>query len=136
MKNFVRMTLVAAALAGASFSTFASNVSDTPVPSQDPVVQQLKLTDAQVEQIKKLHSELEANVSKISMKDVKDGELINVIRSGKWDESAVKKQLNAIGSVEQQSRYYRVKYYFELNKVLTPEQRKLVQNEIAQTLSE
>ena len=125
MKNFVRMTLLAATVAGASFSTFAANVSNVPAPAQDPVAQ-----------IKKLHQQLETNVSQISVKDVKDGALIDVIKSGKWDETAVKKQLSAFSNIEQQARYYRVKYYFDLNKVLTPEQRQQVQKDIAQTLSE
>lgn len=45
MKNFLRMTLLAATLAGASFSTLAANVSNVPAPAQDPVVQHLKLTN-------------------------------------------------------------------------------------------
>ena len=120
MKNFLRMTLLAATLAGASFSTLAANVSNVPAPAQDPVVQHLKLTNDQVAQIKKLHQQLETNVSQISVKDVKDGALIDVIKSGKWDEAAVQKQLSAFSNIEQQARYYRVKYYFDLNKVLTP----------------
>ncbi|MCX0221807.1 hypothetical protein NMW39_25465, partial [Escherichia coli] len=80
MKKFVRMTLLAATLAGASFSTLAANVSNVPVPAQDPVVQHLKLTNDQVAQIKKLHQQLETNVSQISVKDVKDGALIDVIK--------------------------------------------------------
>ncbi|HHL2826713.1 Spy/CpxP family protein refolding chaperone [Citrobacter sp. Cm046] len=136
MKKFVRMTLLAATLAGASFSTLAANVSNVPVPAQDPVVQHLKLTNDQVVQIKKLHQQLETNVSQISVKDVKDGALIDVIKSGKWDDAAVRKQLSAFSNIEQQARYYRVKYYFDLSKVLTPEQRQQVQKDIAQTLSE
>lgn len=136
MKKFIRMTLLAATLAGASFSTLAANVSNVPVPAQDPVVQHLKLTNDQVAQIKKLHQQLETNVSQISVKDVKDGALIDVIKSGKWDDAAVRKQLSAFSNIEQQARYYRVKYYFDLSKVLTPEQRQQVQKDIAQTLSE
>ncbi len=109
------------------FSTLAANVSNVPAPAQDPVVQHLKLSTDQVAQIKKLHQQLETNVSQISVKDVKDGALIDVIKSGKWDEAAVKKQLSAFSNIEQQARYYRVKYYFDLNKVLTPEQRQQVQ---------
>ena len=136
MKNFLRMTLLAATLAGASFSTLAANVSNVPAPAQDPVVQHLKLTNDQVAQIKKLHQQLETNISQISVKGVKDNALINVIKSRKWDEAAVQKQLSAFSNIEQQARYYRVKYYFDLNKVLTPEQRQQVQKDIAQTLSE
>lgn len=55
MKNFIRMALLAATLAGASFCTLASNVSNVPAPALDPVVQRLKLSNDQVSQIKKLH---------------------------------------------------------------------------------
>ena len=136
MKNFLRMTLLAVTVAGASFSTLAATTSNVPAPAQDPIVQHLKLSTDQIAQIKKLHQQLETDVSQISVKDVKDGALIDVIKSGKWDEAAVKKQLSAFSNIEQQARYYRVKYYFDLNKVLTPEQRQQVQKDIAQTLSE
>ena len=72
----------------------------------------------------------------IKIEGYKDGALIDVIQSGKWDEAKVKQQLAAFGQLDQQVRYYRVKYYFDLSKVLTPEQRKLVQKDIAQTLGE
>ncbi|MBZ7127470.1 Spy/CpxP family protein refolding chaperone, partial [Klebsiella grimontii] len=72
----------------------------------------------------------------ISQKDIKDGVLFDVIDSGKWNEKAVKDQLAAFSKVEQQVRYYRVKYYFDVNQVLTPEQRKQVQKDLAQALSE
>lgn len=52
MKNFLRMTLLAATLAGASFSTLAANVSNVPAPAQDPVVQHLKLTNDQWRRLK------------------------------------------------------------------------------------
>jgi Spy/CpxP family protein refolding chaperone len=136
MKKFVRATLLVAALTGSSLSAFAENVSNPPAPAQDPIVQHLKLSNDQVAQIKKLHQQLENNISQISMKEIKDGAVIDVIKSGKWDEAAVNKQLSAFSHVEQQARYYRVKYYFDLNKVLTPEQRKQVQKDIAQRLSE
>ncbi|WP_373694808.1 Spy/CpxP family protein refolding chaperone, partial [Klebsiella grimontii] len=76
------------------------------------------------------------NKAQISQKDIKDGVLFDVIDSGKWNEKAVKDQLAAFSKVEQQVRYYRVKYYFDVNQVLTPEQRKQVQKDLAQALSE
>ena len=76
------------------------------------------------------------NVKGISLKDVKDGMIIDMIQAGKWDESGVKKQLSAFSNVDQQVRYYKVKYYFDLSQVLTPEQRKQVQTDIAQAAAE
>ncbi|HBM9866462.1 TPA: hypothetical protein OKD15_004948, partial [Escherichia coli] len=94
------------------------------------------LTDAQVSKIKTLHQQLEKNVQSISMKDVKDGMIIDMIQSGKWNEAGVKQQLAAFSKVDQQVRYYKVKYYFDLSQVLTAEQRKQVQNDLAQAAAE
>ena len=136
MNKLFRNTLLAVAMtAGFSMAAQAATADEVPPVSQDPVVQHLKLTNDQVAQIKKLHQQLETNVSQISVKDVKDGALIDVIKSGKWDESAVKKQLSAFSNIEQQARYYRVKYYFGVNQVLTPEQRTQVKKDLQQALN-
>ena len=126
MLKFTRTALLVATLAGATFVSQAATT--TPAPSQDPIVQHLKLSDAQVSKINSLHDQMVKNVKGISLKDM--------IQSGKWDESGVKKQLSAFSNVDQQVRYYKVKYYFDLSQVLTPEQRKQVQSDIAQAAAE
>ena len=136
MKKFTRTALLVATLAGATFTAQAADVAAAPTPAQDPIVQHLKLTDAQVSKIKTLHQQLEKNVQSISMKDVKDGMIIDMIQSGKWNETGVKQQLAAFSKVDQQVRYYKVKYYFDLSQVLTAEQRKQVQNDLAQAAAE
>lgn len=134
MNNMTRIALLTASLIGFTGIAQAANTEVAPSPSQDPIVQHLKLTNDQVAKIKSLHDAMEKNVEQVSMKDVKDGALIDVIQSGKWNEKAVKNQLAAFSKVEQQVRYYRVKYYFDLNQVLTPEQRKQVRDDLAQSL--
>lgn len=136
MKKFTRTALLVATLAGATFAVQAADTTAAPAPAQDPIVQHLKLTDAQVSKMKTLHQQLEKNVQAISMKDVKDGMIIDMIQSGKWDEAGVNKQLAAFSKVDQQVRYYKVKYYFDLSQVLTAEQRKQVQNDLAQAAAE
>ena len=136
MKKFTRTALLVATLAGATFAAQAADTTAAPAPAQDPIVQHLKLTDAQVSKMKTLHQQLEKNVQAISMKDVKDGMIIDMIQSGKWDEAGVNKQLAAFSKVDQQVRYYKVKYYFDLSHVLTAEQRKQVQNDLAQAAAE
>lgn len=136
MKKFTRTALLVAPLAGATFAAQAADTTAAPAPAQDPIVQHLKLTDAQVSKMKTLHQQLEKNVQAISMKDVKDGMIIDMIQSGKWDEAGVNKQLAAFSKVDQQVRYYKVKYYFDLSQVLTAEQRKQVQNDLAQAAAE
>ncbi|HCB1499619.1 Spy/CpxP family protein refolding chaperone [Klebsiella oxytoca] len=136
MKLMTRIVFTAVLASGFSMVAQAADVKAAPAPAQDPIVQHLKLTNDQVTKIKSLHQQLEKNVQQISQKDIKDGVLFDVIDSGKWNEKAVKDQLAAFSKVEQQVRYYRVKYYFGVNQVLTPEQRKQVQKDLAQELSE
>ncbi|MEJ5073352.1 Spy/CpxP family protein refolding chaperone [Enterobacter ludwigii] len=135
MNKMTRIALLTASLIGFTGVAQAANTEVAPAPSQDPIVQHLKLSNDQVSKIKSLHDEMEKNVEQVSMKDVKDGALIDVIHSGKWDEQAVKTQLEAFSKVEQQTRYYRVKYYFDLNQVLTPEQRKQIQDDLIQSIN-
>ncbi|HED5666667.1 Spy/CpxP family protein refolding chaperone [Enterobacter kobei] len=136
MMKMTRIALIAASLAVCSFTAQAANVEAAPSPSQDPLVQHLKLSNEQINKIKELHQQLEQNVSKIPMTGVKDGALIDMFQAGKWDESTVKSQLSAFSKIEQQARYYRVKYYFDVSQVLTPEQRKQVKTDIANALAE
>jgi Spy/CpxP family protein refolding chaperone len=130
-----RIALVAAALVACSFSAQAENVQTAPAPAQDPLVQRLKLSDEQVTKIQNLHKTLQAEVNSISMTGVKDGALVSVIQSGKWDDSTVKSQLAAISKIQEQARYYRVQYYFNVSQTLTPEQRAQVRAEMAAALS-
>ncbi|EKZ6149354.1 Spy/CpxP family protein refolding chaperone [Klebsiella aerogenes] len=136
MNKLSRMVLMMAVAAGFSMAAQAAEVTAAPAPAQDPIVQHLKLSQDQVAKIKSLHQEMEKNVQQISQKDIKDGVLFDVIDSGKWNEKAVKDQLAAFSKVEQQVRYYRVKYYFGVNQVLTPEQRTQVKKALSQALSE
>ena len=136
MMKMTRIALVAASLAVCSFTAQAANVEAAPSPSQDPLVQHLKLSNEQVKKIEDLHKTLEQNVSKIPMTGVKDGALIDMFQAGKWDESTVKSQLAAFSKIEEQTRYYRVKYYFDVSQVLTPEQRKQVKTDMANALAD
>ena len=136
MKLMTRIAVTTVLATGFSMAAQAADVNAAPAPAQDPIVQHLKLTQDQVTKIKSLHKQPEKNVQQISQNDIKDGVLFDVIDSGKWNEKAVKDQLAAFSKVEQQVRYYRVKYYFYVNQVLTPEQRKQVQKDLAQELSE
>lgn len=136
MKNALRITLLTATLIAAAGTAVAADVSAAPSPSQDPVVQHLKLSQEQVSKIQALHQQLISNVDAISTKGIKEGALIDVIQSGKWDESIVKSQLAAFSKVDQQRRYYKVRYYFDLSQVLTPEQRQQIQDDLIQAAAE
>lgn len=133
--KMTRIALFAASLVGFSVTAQAADVEAAPSPAQDPLVQHLKLSHEQVKKIDDLHQQLEPNVSKIPMTGVKDGALINMFQAGKWDENTVKSQLAAFSKIEEQTRYYRVKYYFDVSQVLTPEQRKQVKTDMANALA-
>lgn len=130
------MTLLAATVIVTSGAAGAAEVSAAPSPSQDPVIQHLKLSQEQVSKIKALHQQLVTKVKTLSTDGIKEGLLIDIIQSGKWNDSAVKSQLAAFSKVDQQVRYDKVRYYFDLSQVLTPEQRQQVRNDLAQAASE
>nr|WP_237391419.1 Spy/CpxP family protein refolding chaperone [Cedecea sulfonylureivorans] len=119
----------------AGFSAAAQAANDAvPAPTQDPVVQHLKLSNEQVAKLEDLHKQFDSNIQSIKIDGFKDGALVEVVKSGKWDDAKVKQQLAAFGQLDQQVRYYRVKYYFGVNQVLTPEQRSQVKEDLAKAL--
>lgn len=136
MNKLFRATLLALTLTtGLTSVAQAVEVAAVPAPTQDPIVRHLKLTDEQVTKIKALHQQFEESASGIQLEGFKDGAITDMFRSGKWDDAAVKKQLAAFSQYDQQLRYYRVKYYFGINKVLTPEQRQQVKSDILSALN-
>lgn len=136
MKKMLRVALLSATIAGFSSSALAVTADDAaPAPAQDSIIQNLKLSDAQVAKIKTLHQQLEDNMGKVRIAGFKDGAITDMFRAGKWDDATVKQQLSAFSQLDQQVRYYRVKYYFDVNQVLTPEQRQQVKQDIIQALN-
>jgi P pilus assembly/Cpx signaling pathway, periplasmic inhibitor/zinc-resistance associated protein len=138
MKNLARIALFSAVTVLFSSSALAASVTGedaAPAPSQDPVVQHLKLSTDQVTRIQALHQQLDNNIEKIKVDGFKDGAITDMFRSGKWDDTTVKQQLAAFSQLDQQVRYYRVKYYFDINQILTPEQRQQVKQDLIQALN-
>ena len=89
MMKMTRIALLAASLVGVSMTAQAANVQAAPSPSQDPLVQHLKLSSEQVKKIDDLHQTLEDNVSKIPMTNVKDGALVAMFANplfGAWSD--------------------------------------------------
>ena len=92
-------------------------------------------SEEQVAKIQALRQGFENNVSQIKISGYQDGALADVIHSGKWDDAKVKQQLAAFGQLDQQVRYYRVKYYFDVSQVLTPEQREQVKKDLSAAIN-
>lgn len=136
MNTRLRNTLIAIALTTCfTAASHASTSADVPSVSQDPVVQHLKLSEDQVAKIQALRQGFENSVSQIKISGYQDGALADVIHSGKWDEAKVKQQLAAFSQLDQQVRYYRVKYYFDVSQVLTAEQREQVKKDLAAAIN-
>ncbi|WP_455427838.1 Spy/CpxP family protein refolding chaperone [Dryocola sp. LX212] len=136
MNKLFRNTLLAVAItAGFSVAAQAATNDTVPAPMQDPVVQHLKLSNEQVAKLEDLHNQFDSNIKSIKIDGFKEGALLDVVKSGKWDDAKVKQQLAAFGQLDQQVRYYRVKYYFGVNQVLTPEQRTQVKEDLANAMN-
>lgn len=138
MNKLSKLTLAASALIFSGFALASSNTGTSiqPEQQQDPMIQHLHLTPSQVEQIKTLRSDTDKKMATIDTKDTQNGLLINIIDSGKWDETAVKKQIAAFGKAQEQARYYRMQYFFNLSKILTPEQKAQVKSDLAQEMQQ
>jgi len=137
MNKFSKLTLAASALIFSGLALASSNTgaSTQPEQQQDPMIQHLHLTPSQVEQIKTLRSDTDKKMASIDTKDIQNGLLIDIIDSGKWDETAVKKQIAAFGKAQEQARY-RMQYFFNLSKILTPEQKAQVKSDLAQEMEQ
>ena len=138
MNKFSKTAIAVSALVFSSLALASSNTggNSQPEAQQDPMIQHLHLTPSQVEKIKTLRAETDKKMESIDTKDIQNGLLINIIDSGKWDEAAVKKQIAAFGKAQEQARYYRMQYFFNLSKVLTPEQKAQVKSDLAQEMEQ
>ncbi|PBI80445.1 hypothetical protein A9993_12210 [Rahnella victoriana] len=125
MKTFLTTTLMAMTL---SFSAMTSASVDS-LP-QDSVIQQLKLTPEQIEKVKALRQDSQKALSEIDIDAVKKDAIIDMFRSGEWSDRVAKKQLDAIGDIQNQVRFERVKFLFNINQVLTVEQKQQLQKMI------
>jgi len=130
------VSILSAAVLLTSHFASAANPQNAPLPEQDPLVKQLDLSQDQINQIENLHLKLEENYNNITTNKIKNGDIIDIIKSDKWNEKEVKSQLAAISNVEQQVRYYKAKYYFDINHLLTPAQRKQIQDDMIQAAAQ
>ncbi|HEY2454429.1 MAG TPA: hypothetical protein VGI71_17800 [Scandinavium sp.] len=113
----------------------ATSVAAVPAPSQDPTIENIKLTKKQASEIEHLYQQMEMDARNIKIDDIKDGVIVNIVRSGKWDEEKIEQQLKAFDILDHQMRYYRIKYYYDINNILTPEQRLDIKNYLVQALN-
>ena len=125
MKHQFKVAMAALAICFAT-NTFATE-SAPELQSETTLAQELNLSTAQVEQIKGLREQAVKNMSSLKLDAIGQDVIVNMIKTGKWDEAAAKKQLQTISNLQGEARYYRAHYLFEVSKVLTPEQKTKLQ---------
>lgn len=121
MKHQFKVAMAALAMCFAT-NTFAAE-SAPELQTETTLAQELNLSSAQVEQIKALREQATKDLSSVKVDAIGQDVIINMIKSGKWDEAAAKKQLQTISNIQAEARYYRAHYLFEVSKVLTAEQK-------------
>ncbi|KLW85421.1 hypothetical protein SP99_04583 [Enterobacter sp. BIDMC92] len=117
------------------YTAQAENVNTSTDSVDEAIIKQLNLSDDQIDKIQSLHDKYQSDIDKIPLADFKEGALVEVIQSGKWDDAAVKKQLSSISKIQEEVRYYRMKYYFEVSKVLSAEQKATLKKDIESILN-
>ncbi len=109
------------------FSGMASaSTAAEPLP-QESLAQQLKLTPDQLQKVKALHMEAQKALNEIDSSNIKQDAIVDMFRSGEWNDRAAKKQLEAISGIQTQVRFQRVKYLFDVSQVLNKEQKQQLQ---------
>lgn len=130
MKLIRSLVLTAAVLLPAS-AAFAADNAEFETPT---LASELKLTDAQLKQIEAIDATRQKQIDAIKTSHIEPGLLLGMIKSGKWDEKKAKAHIQAIGDVEDQISYIRLKALFDVSKVLTAEQKQKFQEMFKQAL--
>jgi len=121
MKHPFKAAMAALALC-ATTQVFAAKATPE-LQTETTLAQELNLSNAQMEQIKGLREQAAKDLGAVKLDAIGQDVIVNMIKSGKWDEAAAKKQLQTISDVQAEARYYRAHYLFEVSQVLTPEQK-------------
>lgn len=133
MNKFAKTIIATTCLmfAGASFAA-TSPTAPSPSSQSEYLAQKLHLTDAQKQQIQVLQQSTQKNLENIKVDGVKKDLILDMIKSGKWDEQAAKQQLADISNIQAQARYDRAEYIFKVSQVLTKEQKQQLQTMMKQ----
>lgn len=131
MNKYAKVIITTSCLMFASAS-FATATAPAPASQGEYLAQKLHLTDAQKQQIENLQQTTKNELSSINVDGVKKDLILNMIKSGKWDEQAARQQLADIGNIQAQASYDRAEYIFKVSQVLTKEQKQQLQTMMKQ----
>jgi len=113
---------VAAALVIASVSLYSQ-----PAEGKGPrkFIEQLKLTDEQKKDFDKIHVDMEKQeIAQKAKNETARVELRQLFKADNPDKSAIEKKMNEIAELEVQMHMIKINSWFDINKLLTPEQQK------------
>lgn len=125
MKNHFKIAITALVMCVAT-NAFATEAVPE-LQSETTLAQELNLSTEQLDQIKSLRQQAVKALGDIKVDAIDQDVIVNMIKSGNWDEAAAKKQLQSISDVQAQARYYRAHFLFEVSKVLSAEQKAKLQ---------
>jgi Spy/CpxP family protein refolding chaperone len=91
--------------------------------SHSILIQELNLSPIQISKIESLKERAEKNIYNIDVDSISAEFITKSFETGKWDEIGIKRELNNVGKVQAEARYYRLQYLFEASEVLTVEQK-------------
>lgn len=124
MNKIFKLVVMATVL---SFCGVALASHSTDTLPQDSLVKQLQLTPEQIQQVKSLRKNTEEEIGKINTDALKQDAIIDMFSSGIWNDAEAKNQLDAIGDIQNQVRFQRAKYLFQVSQILSREQKQHLQ---------
>jgi Spy/CpxP family protein refolding chaperone len=113
---------IAAALVIASVSLYSQ-----PAEGKGPrkFIEQLKLTDEQKKDFDKIHVDMEKQeIAQKAKNETARVELRQLFKADNPDKSAIEKKMNESAELEVQMHMIKINSWFDINKLLTPEQQK------------
>lgn len=99
------------------------------IPPHEAIIEQLKLTEAQQDQMKKLRLDLMKKQTALRSKvQTLRLEIQEHFLADKIDRAAIEKNMNAISDAQHQMKLNMLAHWFDVNSILTPEQQKIWKN--------
>ncbi len=105
----------------------STNLYSQPAEGRGPrkFIEQLKLTEGQKKDFEKIHVDMEKQeIAQKAKKETARVELRQLFKADNPDKSAIEKKMNEIADLEVQMHMIRINSWFDVNKLLTPEQQK------------
>ena len=121
--------LTAFLLLGSSSAVLAQPGEEEEMPEfvdQDPAIGRLQLNDQQKKQVEQMRIDIEKQLIGVRSKaQMAHLELRQLLNADNPDKVAIEKKMQEIAQIRTQGASIRLNQWFEVNKILTPEQQKV-----------